>query len=205
MKKIVKLIVGLLLILALGTCFVCANELSADYTYTGKKLIVSGSYANENDFVSIYVLHATDNAQDEAVIPVIMEMTESDSMGNFSISIQLPETLPSGSYKINVASGTKYWESTVFEHINLSKLNIEFQDDSVSVTFPYQDDDLFMVVGIYNNEGILVGIDTDDSEDDSFKMSVSASDGAIYRVFLWNRTTMRPYCTELSGNIIFAT
>lgn len=204
MKKIVKLITVFLLTLAIGTGFVCANELSVQYQYTGKKLVVSGSYANENDSVSVYILHAEDNASDPSVVPVLMEITESDSRGDFAISIGLPQTLPSGRYKINVASGTKYWESSVFEHINLSKLNIELQDHSVSVTFPYQDDNLFMVVGIYNSQGLLVGIDTDDSEDGSFAMSVSSSDGVIYRVFLWNRTTMRPYCTELSGNIIFA-
>ncbi len=205
MRRLFQFQAILLLFIILMTVCVQATGMNVAYQYTGDKLTVSGSCAEANGFVSVYVLRADDSLS-PSVDPMIMEMTETDDYGNFFITIQLAEILPSGTYKLNVSNESDSWESDLFEHINLGNLNVEIQNNVVDVMMPYQNNkEILMFVGIYNQAGKLIRLDNDDNEDNYFTISVSAENGMTYRIFLWDQETLQPYSRVVSGNIGSAT
>ena len=183
---------------------VFALELSVSYTYTGEKLIISGYNAKINNMVSVYLLEATANANDvsDSAKPVIMEVAETDNSGNFSVRINLPENLPTGRYKINIASGSDIWESNVFYCINLSKLNITTQSGSIQASLPdIDDEDMVMFVAIYDEARRLVRVLSDSNEDKNLSVSIPVEGGNTYVMYLWNDKNLQPYYDAQSGNI----
>ena len=124
MKKILALLTALFILTTMLVVPASAAELTVNYTYASEVLTINGTGATAGSLVSVFILKSTDSADAVSAsnLPAVIDVTMADASGNFTLTVNLPASLTTGQYKVNVASGTTKKDSTVFVHINSGEL-----------------------------------------------------------------------------------
>lgn len=124
MKKILSVFVVAVFILTTTISYAGAAEWSASCSIVNDTMTVTGTGANANSLVSVFVLDEAMNIDEVNGnnLPAMIEATLADSDGNFTLSVILSSGLRTGRYKIYVTNNANTWQSGAFVYVNPGEL-----------------------------------------------------------------------------------